>query len=149
MSLEHPPLQLAGMAMMSTMRAILTQVSIETGFSRQQLMALHAVEMSEPQGARVSDVAESIVNSASAASRTVDGLVEQGLITRVTDPDDRRVQRLRLTEEGRARVSVATRVTDAIMAEASDGIGADRLSEMAETMQLFAGLAIAAVERRT
>jgi DNA-binding MarR family transcriptional regulator len=37
----------------------------------------------------------------STATRIVDGLVDNGFATRVADPDDRRVVRITLTEDGR------------------------------------------------
>jgi DNA-binding MarR family transcriptional regulator len=51
----------------------------------------------------ISEVADSISLSQSAASRVVDRLVSKGLISRREDPEDRRSKRLTLTPEGIAR----------------------------------------------
>ena len=46
------------------------------------------------------ELAEQIGLSMAAISRAVDGLVEAGYVTRVEDPDDRRVRRIAITEAG-------------------------------------------------
>jgi DNA-binding MarR family transcriptional regulator len=52
--------------------------------------------------ARVSELAEALSLSPSAASRLGDVLVERGLLSRTEDPDDRRAKRLRLAAAGKA-----------------------------------------------
>ena len=67
----------------------------KTGLSRPQIHALlyiyHAGEC------RVSEIATLTGSSAAAASQLVDRLVQQGLVERTEDPENRRVKRLRLT----------------------------------------------------
>lgn len=46
--------------------------------------------------------------SIAAAGRAVDGLVRSGLVSRSEDPDDRRIKRLALTEDGRAALARLT-----------------------------------------
>ncbi len=46
------------------------------------------------------ELAEQIGLSMPAMSRAVDGLVKSGYVTRVEDPDDRRVRRIAITEAG-------------------------------------------------
>jgi DNA-binding MarR family transcriptional regulator len=58
----------------------------------------------------ISEVADSIVLSQSAASRAVDRLVDKGLISRQEDPEDRRSKRLALTPDGVARNEEIERV---------------------------------------
>lgn len=53
--------------------------------------------------ASVSAIAEDARTSRPAVSKAVDGLVNRGLVSRLTDPNDRRHIQLSLTEEG-ARV---------------------------------------------
>jgi DNA-binding MarR family transcriptional regulator len=48
----------------------------------------------------------------STLSRTVDGLVEKGLMRRIPDESDRRVTRLRLTERGQATCNALHRAND-------------------------------------
>jgi DNA-binding MarR family transcriptional regulator len=58
----------------------------------------------------VAEIAQCIALSPSAASRAVDRLVEDGLIDRREDPDDRRNKRLTLTSAGAARISAVEQV---------------------------------------
>jgi len=51
-------------------------------------------------GCAVSDVAEHLGVSNSAASMLLDRLVDQGYLARLEDPQDRRVKRIHLTERG-------------------------------------------------
>lgn len=50
------------------------------------------------------ELAEQIGLSMATISRAVDGLVEGGFVTRVEDPDDRRVRRIAITDVGEALV---------------------------------------------
>lgn len=50
--------------------------------------------------------------SAPSMTRTVNALVEQGLVSRAADPDDGRQVRLRLTPEGRKKLSGIRRSRD-------------------------------------
>ena len=52
----------------------------------------------------VKELSERLGLSLPATSRTVDGLLRRGFLTRLEDPDDRRVKRVRLTDEGRSIV---------------------------------------------
>jgi DNA-binding MarR family transcriptional regulator len=62
---------------------------------------------------QLSDLAEVFGASVPSMSRAVDGLVKKGLATRVEDPVDRRVRRVRITDSGKNLVEtlVAVRQT--------------------------------------
>jgi DNA-binding MarR family transcriptional regulator len=49
----------------------------------------------------VKELSERLVLSLPATSRTVDGLLRRGLLSRHEDLEDRRIKRVRLTDEGR------------------------------------------------
>jgi DNA-binding MarR family transcriptional regulator len=74
----------------------------ESGLTFTQTKALMVLarrgEDDEPT--TVSLVAERVGVSIASASRAVDGLVRRELATRVEDPDDRRIRRISLTQEG-------------------------------------------------
>jgi DNA-binding MarR family transcriptional regulator len=59
---------------------------------------------------QVSDLSELLGSSLPAMSRAVEGLVKQGLATRVEDPTDRRVRLVRITEDGKRFVDKLTTV---------------------------------------
>jgi DNA-binding MarR family transcriptional regulator len=71
--------------------------------SARQRIAL--VEVGEGQPLRLNELAARMGTSAPTASRAVDVLVEQGLVARVPDPDDRRALQIELTEAGAALVA--------------------------------------------
>jgi len=76
------------------------------------LLMLAGPEGEEPYAGR--DIAERLEVSLASVSRAVDGLVRSRLVTRVEDPEDRRVRRLSITDKGRrlAGEIVAARMAD-------------------------------------
>jgi DNA-binding MarR family transcriptional regulator len=87
----------------------------ESGLSLPQvktLLMLAGPEGEEPYAGR--DIAENLQISLASVSRAVDGLVRSRLVTRVEDPDDRRVRRLSITPKGErlAGEIVAARLAD-------------------------------------
>jgi DNA-binding MarR family transcriptional regulator len=64
---------------------------------------LSAIAAGEP--ATLNDVARIIGRGAPAVSRSVDALVRAGLVERTQDPNNRRRLALRLTQDGRERLS--------------------------------------------
>jgi DNA-binding MarR family transcriptional regulator len=52
----------------------------------------------------VKELSERLVLSLPATSRTVDGLLRRGFLSRHEDAEDRRIKRVRLTDDGRAIV---------------------------------------------
>ena len=69
----------------------------------QQRALLVAVAETEP--ATLNQIAAKVRRGAPAVSRAIDTLVRAGLIDRQPDPDNRRRLALKLTEEGRRRLS--------------------------------------------
>lgn len=69
------------------------------GFSMTESSALFSLR--HHSGCNVSEMAEHLGVSNAAASQMLDRLVEQGLILRSEDPNDRRGKRIELTEQGR------------------------------------------------
>jgi len=75
-----------------------------TDRARRQLLS--AIASNEP--ATLNQVAKSIARGAPAVSRSVETLVRAGLVERTQDPHNRRRLALRLTPEGRERLSAPT-----------------------------------------
>jgi DNA-binding MarR family transcriptional regulator len=87
----------------------------ESGLSLTQvktLLMLAGPEGDDPYAGR--DIAERLQVSLPSVSRAVDGLVRGRLVSRVEDPEDRRVRRLSITAKGRrlAGEIVAARLAD-------------------------------------
>ena len=91
----------------------------ESGVSFAQIKVL--VELQTPDEAHtVTSLAEHIGISAASASRAADGMVRKKLVTRVEDPDDRRVKRLALTTKGQR---LADRIISARLASLEEFTG--------------------------
>jgi DNA-binding MarR family transcriptional regulator len=75
--------------------------SERTERARRKLLA--SIASKEP--ATLNDVAKDSGRGAPAVSRSVDALVRAGLVERTQDPNNRRRLALRLTQEGRERLS--------------------------------------------
>ena len=74
----------------------------------------------------------------------VDRLVEQGLLRRIPDPDDRRIIWLRLTEKGEALVANLREGRASEMHRILDRLSTDDLSLLARTLDMLARAAEAA-----
>ncbi len=72
--------------------------SKEMGLSMSQLGALFRIFRG---WSSVSDIGDDLGVTKAAASQLLEGLVQQGLILRKEDPDDRRVKQIALTDKGR------------------------------------------------
>lgn len=83
-----------------------------TGLTFIQLKTLVTIGSDPDEETSVKHVAENLGVSLPSASRAVDGIVKKGLVTRVEDPDDRRVKRISLTDAGQELVDriVASRL---------------------------------------
>jgi DNA-binding MarR family transcriptional regulator len=64
------------------------------------LMQLCRARKRNITGMRVSDIAEQVGMSVPGTTQILNGLAKDGLVVRETDPRDRRVVHIRLTEEG-------------------------------------------------
>jgi DNA-binding MarR family transcriptional regulator len=73
----------------------------ELDLSFTQIKALCALDDAGEERS-VGALAEALGTSLAAMSRAVDGLYERGLVGREEDPADRRMKRVRLTDEGRS-----------------------------------------------
>ena len=72
----------------------------ESGLTFAQMKVLVDLEKPGEDARTVTSLAEDLGVSAASASRAADGLFRKKLVTRVEDPDDRRVRRLALTAKG-------------------------------------------------
>ena len=86
---------------------------------------------------RLRDVAARTTQLQSAASRTVDGLVEDGLLERGADPDDRRSLRLTLTVEGRRAVERIEAVQLAFSRRVLDTMASEDARRVAEVLDAY------------
>jgi len=98
----------------------------ESGLSMTQCKALLELsgigERNEPR--QVGELAETLGVSVPSMSRAVDGLVGEGLATRVEDPDDRRVRRVAITGKGKKLVDTLLVVRQAGLESFAESLSA-------------------------
>jgi DNA-binding MarR family transcriptional regulator len=73
----------------------------ESGLTFSQMKVLVELDSPDEDARTVTALSDELGISPASASRAADGLVRKKLVTRVEDPDDRRVRRLALTSGGR------------------------------------------------
>jgi DNA-binding MarR family transcriptional regulator len=88
--------------LMQTHGRDLIHLAHEFELSFSQMKALH--HLHGENAVSVKALGETLGLSLAAMSRAADELVQRGLVHRTEDPSDRRIKRLRLTDEGRALV---------------------------------------------
>ena len=76
----------------------LTRYAREHGYSVQQLMTMYFIHRKGPCG--VTDLGDHMGVTSAAASQLLERLVQQGLVLRTEDPNDRRGKLVALTEQG-------------------------------------------------
>lgn len=111
------------------------RLQVEVGLNVAQATALDFIA----EGAtRVRDVADTLQQHVSTASRLVDGLVRDGLITRTEDPDDRRAVVLELTGAGEARMAQVATFRRGWVGAALSGLSREERRTFAELADRFA-----------
>ena len=81
-------------------RSEVFKVIDESGLTFSQMKVLVELEAADEDERTVTSLSEELGISAASASRAADGLVRKKLVTRVEDPEDRRVRRLAPTAKG-------------------------------------------------
>jgi DNA-binding MarR family transcriptional regulator len=119
----------------------------ESGLTFVQMKAIVNLQAPDPE-ATVSALSEELGVSAASASRATEGLVRKKLVSRVEDPDDRRVKRLALTAKGRrladriisARLAGLEEFTSSLEAEERRKLESalDALLERPEIAEIYA-----------
>ncbi len=126
-------------ALASRFARLIEQLGGDTAAAKamgQQRDLLAAVDATA--GGTLNQVAARVKRGAPAVSRAVDALVRAGLVDRQPDPDNRRRLKLRLTEEGRARLT---------QPPVADGSLEGRISKLAHSEQRALERGIEILER--
>jgi DNA-binding MarR family transcriptional regulator len=89
----------------------------ESGLTFSQMKVLVELDSPHEDARTVTALSDELGISPASASRAADGLFRKKLVTRVEDPDDRRVRRLALTSRGR---ELADRIISARLAGLED-----------------------------
>jgi DNA-binding MarR family transcriptional regulator len=105
------------------------------GLSPSQWAALASVEESE--SLRIGDLAEREGVSAPTATRLVASLEDAGLLSRTTDPADRRTAYIALTDAGREKLEWARGVRTASLAQRLSTMPAEDVRQIVELLPLL------------
>ncbi|RYE76071.1 MAG: MarR family transcriptional regulator [Myxococcales bacterium] len=105
----------------------------EHGLSRNEVVVLGLLV--DHDSCRASTIADRMNVGASVISRLVSGLTSRGLITRESDPDDGRAERLHVTEPGRVAVQAARNEFIAALTRQLSDWDDDRIHSAAEVLE--------------
>lgn len=107
----------------------------ESGFSMPQIGALMRIHR---QGALpMSEISKEMGTTLAATSQLLDRLVQQGLITRTEDPNDRRVRNVALTDRGRELLEASLRARQRWMEDLSHSLTEPELETVTEALHIL------------
>ncbi len=107
----------------------------ESGLSMSQFAALH--ELSHHGSLGVSEIGDGLGVSNPAASQLLDRLVQQELITRAENPQDRREKQLILTEKGRSVLRESVRNRQAWLEQLAAMLTPEEQAKVAESLEIL------------
>jgi DNA-binding MarR family transcriptional regulator len=110
----------------------------ELELSLTQLRALHVLSY-EAEQASLKDLADRLSLSLPAVSRSIDGLVQRGLVTRAEDESDRRMKQVRATAEAPRLLDRLTELRLAGIEQFVDSLSTRERSRLAAAMAPIAG----------
>jgi len=126
------------LAHQSLVRRVLDALS-EAGYD--DIQASHFVPMQAlwdyPQGLRVTELAAKAKITKQSMGELVDQLVRRGYLARVSDPDDGRAWRVRITPFGLKASRLARRIVRDVETDWSRRIGAKRIEDLRASLRLL------------
>ncbi|MCG8348580.1 MAG: MarR family winged helix-turn-helix transcriptional regulator [Chloroflexales bacterium] len=107
----------------------------DIGLTLPQMVTMFAIR--QVGRCRMSDLADITLQSAGTLTGIVDRLIEDGLVGRVRDVDDRRVVQVELTPFGIKRLEQVEEARCVDMANVLSGLNLVQLGQIEESLQLF------------
>ena len=107
----------------------------ERGLSMSQIGALFHIR--REHGCGVTDLGESLGITSAAASQLLERLVQQDLVTRVEDPEDRRVKRLFLTDKGNQTIQESIDARQGWLDELTETLSVSELEQVSAALKLL------------
>ncbi|MDF1499621.1 MAG: MarR family transcriptional regulator [Anaerolineales bacterium] len=107
----------------------------ESGLSMSHFGALFHIHRTGSCG--VTEVGEHLGVTSAAASQLLDRLVDQGMIDRTEDPQDRRVKRIVLTEQGQSVLEQGLQARQAWLDELEATLNADEKQQISAALDLL------------
>ena len=119
-------------------REVARSLASETGCCGVTLAQCHLLlEVGERGSTGITELAAALELDKSTLSRTVDGLCRAGLLSRETDPGNRRHQVIRLTEAGHARTEAIHGLCDRFYSRLLERIPAGKRRAVVEAVALL------------
>jgi len=131
--LTLPLQELIGDFMRSSMRSLILY-SKENGLSMSQIGALFQIYHGR---SNVSDLGEGLGITNAAASQMLERLVQQKLILRTEDPQDRRVKQLVLTDKGCRIMEESVRARQGWLDDLVSGLSAGQKEQIAAAVKIL------------
>lgn len=122
-----------GALMRGSMRSFILYMK-ENDLSMSQVGALFQINRGS---SNVSDLGEGLGISIAAASQMLERLVQQGLIVRLEDPQDRRVKQLALTDKGRRIMQASVQARQSWLEELVAALSASERELVASAMKVL------------
>lgn len=127
-------------AVVHLLEAELQQRLVAGGFADVRHAHFAVFRHMQPEGLRLTDLAERAQMTKQAAGELVTHLQGRGYLVRSADPGDGRVRIIRLTPKGHAARAFAFSAFAAIEAEWAERVGADRMAQLRATLAAIAAL---------
>lgn len=115
--------------------APIREMLIETGITEQQWRVLRVLTQSGPLDS--SDLAEQAALLAPSLTRIIKTLVARGFVTRTQDSEDRRRQRVMITDEGQRIIQINRPQAARIAAQFRDKLGAENYETLLDLLEML------------
>jgi DNA-binding MarR family transcriptional regulator len=109
--------------------------SRDSGWSMSQLGALMAIHRMGTSA--VSVLGNELGISNAAVSQMLDRLVQEGMISRTEDPDDRRVKQISLTERGQQMLQESLRARHSWISELAETLSESEKQEICQALEIL------------
>lgn len=123
-----------GQIMQRSMRSF-WQYTKEQGLSMTQMVALRHIHYN--QDCNISQISEELGVTTAASSQLLDRLVQQGLIARRENPNDRRHKQLVLTERGRQILTESTVARQQWLYQLVDRLSVEEMEQIIQALELI------------
>ena len=120
-------------------RNIVNNALAHMGLTRTQRWALAYVVRAGSKGIIQADLARAMNVGKVSLGSTIKHLESAGLIERTTDPDDLRVKRVTVTDQGLDATIQMTVIVEKLNAAFWKGISDEKMSEFADTLEVMMG----------
>ncbi|MCX7975505.1 MAG: MarR family transcriptional regulator [Bellilinea sp.] len=123
-----------GQIMQRSMRSF-WQYTKEQGLSMTQMVALRHIHYN--QDCNISQISEELGVTTAASSQLLDRLVQQGLIARRENPNDRRHKQLVLTEKGKRILTESTVARQQWLYQLVDRLSVEEMEQIIQALELI------------